>query len=219
VKHILAPGCALLLYKPDLVRKLHKSLEPVCGATELLLTCCRHTPRIPEGTRVINICPGCDRRYRENYADPSTISLWVLLAQTDKFTFPDYGSEKMTIIDACPTRDQDVIHRSIRTLAERMNISIIEPANTKRESTCCGDIFYGSMPTERVIGQMKAKAREMPVEDILVYCVSCSEAMFVGGRRPRYLVDLLFAEETIRHAVDPDRWHEEIDAFVESHKE
>jgi hypothetical protein len=104
-------------------------------------------------------------------------------------------------------------------LAERMNISIVEPANTKRDSTCCGDIFFGNMPTEQVIDRMKAKADEMPGDDILVYCVSCSEAMFIGGKRPRYLVDLLFAEETIPHAADPDRWHGELDEFIESHRD
>jgi hypothetical protein len=132
--------------------------------------------------------------------------LWELLLETDAFAFPDYGSQEMTIIDACPTRDQDRIHRSVRALAERMNISIVEPANTKRDGTCCGDIFFGNMPTEQVIGQMRAKADEMPVDDILVYCVSCSEAMFIGGKRPRYLVDLLFAG-TPSLAVDPDLWH------------
>ncbi len=219
MKYTLAPGCALWLYKPGLIQKLHKSLVSQFGPMELLLTCCRHTPEIALGSRVVNVCPGCDRRYRENYAIPSTISLWELLLEAETFEFPDYGARKMTIIDACPTRDQDRIHRSVRALAEKMNISIVEPANTKKESTCCGDIFFGNMPTEQVIGQMKAKADEMPVDDILVYCVSCSEAMFVGGRRPRYLVDLLFAEDTVPHAEDPDCWHKELDEFIENHRD
>ena len=218
MNHVLAPGCALWLYKPHLVGRLRDALVPAVGPVDLLLTCCRHTPQTAPDSRVINICPGCDRRYRENYANPSTVSLWELLLETDTFAFPDYGSEEMTIIDACPTRDQDRIHSSVRALAERMNISIVEPANTKRESTCCGDISFGNMPTEQVIDQMRAKADEMPVDDILVYCVSCSEAMFIGGRRPRYLVDLLFAEDTVPHAVDPDQWHKELDEFIDNHK-
>jgi len=219
MKHVFTPGCALCLYKPHLVDRLLGLLTSNLGAVELLLTCCRHTPSIGPGSRVINICPGCDRRYRENYAQPSTISLWELMLEIDSFTFPDYKSQKMTIIDACPTRDQDRIHRSVRALTERMNISIVEPANTRRESTCCGDIFYGNLSTEQVMEQMKAKAAEMPIDDILVYCVSCSEAMFIGGKRPRYLVDLLFGEETIRHTNDPDEWHKEIDEFIENHKD
>jgi len=125
----------------------------------------------------------------------------------------------MTIIDACPTRDQDRIHNSVRALAEKMNISIVEPAKTKRNSTCCGDTFFGVLPTEQVVIQMKAKANEMPVENILVYCVSCSKSMFIGGKRPRYLIDLLFAEETVPKTYDPDLWHGELDEFIEDHKE
>jgi Fe-S oxidoreductase len=218
MKYIFAPGCALLLYKPHLIEKLHEFLNFKYGAMEILLTCCRHTPQIAPDMHVINVCPGCDRRYRENYTNPATISLWEVLLEIDAFVFPDYKSQKMTIIDACPTRDQDRIHRSVRALAERMNISIIEPARTKRESTCCGDIFFGNLPTEQVINQMKAKANEMPVDDILVYCVSCTKSMFIGGKRPRYLIDLLFAEDTVPQTYDPDQWHKELDEFIENHK-
>lgn len=218
MKYLFAPGCALLLYKPHLIEKLHEFLNVQYGVMEQLLTCCRHTPQIPPNTQVINICPGCDRRYRENYVHPLTTSLWELLSRNDAFAFPDYKSQKMTIIDACPTRGQDRIHRAVRVLAKRMNISIVEPARTKRKSTCCGDIFFGKLPTEQVINQMKAKANEMPVDDILVYCVSCSKAMFVGGKRPRYLIDLLFAEDTVPQTYDPDQWHHTLDEFIENHK-
>jgi len=208
-----------MLYKPHLIEKIYKYLTSHNGAMALLLTCCRHTPQIAPGITVINICPGCDRRYRENYDNPLSISFWEVLLEGDSFVFPDYKSQQMTIIDACPTRDQDRIHNSVRALAEKMNISIVEPAKTKRNSTCCGDTFFGVLPTEQVVIQMKAKANEMPVENILVYCVSCSKSMFIGGKRPRYLIDLLFAEETVPKTYDPDLWHGELDEFIEDHKE
>lgn len=217
-KYLFAPGCALILYKPHLAGKIHKYLNRFYGDVELLLTCCRHTPRIPPGTQVINICPGCDRRYRENYIRPSTISLWELLLESDSFVFPDYKSQQMTILDACPTRDQDRVHNAVRALTEKMNISVVEPTKTKRKSTCCGDTFFGTLPTEQVIGKMKAKAEEMPEEDIIVYCVSCAKSMFIGEKRPKYLVDLLFAENTVPKTYDPDQWHKELDEFIETHK-
>lgn len=218
MKYLFAPGCALILYKPHLVETIQKFLNIHYGVMELLLTCCRHTPQIAPNTQVINVCPGCDRRYRENYDKPSTISLWELLLESDSFVFPNYKSQQMTILDACPTRDQDRIHNAVRTLADKLNISVVEPAKTKRKSTCCGDTFFGQLPTEQVISNMKAKAIEMPVEDIIVYCVSCSKSMFIGGKRPRYLVDLLFAEDTIPKTYDPDQWHKELDDFIENHK-
>jgi hypothetical protein len=64
---------------------------------------------------------------------------------------------------------------------------------------------------------MKKKATQMPVEEVLVYCVSCAKSMFIGGKRPRYLIDLLFNERTIPKTIDLDKWHQELDAFIESH--
>ena len=141
MKYLFAPGCALVLYKPQMVEKLHNFLDLHFGQMELLLTCCRHTPHIAANIQVINICPGCDRRYRENYNNPSTISLWEVLSESEAFDFPDYRSQKMTIIDACPTRNQDRIHNAVRAVADKMNISVVEPAKTKRKGTCCGDTF------------------------------------------------------------------------------
>ncbi len=57
----------------------------------------------------------------------------------------------------------------------------------------------------------------MPAEDVVVYCVSCAKAMFIGGKRPRYLVDLLFGEETVPGTLDLDAWHAEIDEFTRNH--
>ena len=217
MSYLFAPGCALLIDNPDLAKTAHRVLESIHGEMERLLTCCRHTPPIPSGTTVINVCPGCDRRYRLDYAEPSTVSLWEILATSDSFPFPNYDGITMTIIDACPTRDQDRIHDAMRTLASRMNIDLIEPERTRRNSTCCGDSFYGALPTGKVVEQIQRKASEMPADDIIVYCVSCVKAMLVGGRRPRYMLDLLFGQATTPGVFEPDSWHSELDAFIEAH--
>ena len=106
-------------------------------------------------------------------------------------------------------------HRAI--VAGRMNIVVVEPAATRERSTCCGDTFYGELATEDVLERMRARASTMPVDDVIVYCVSCAKSMFNGGRRPRYMLDLVFGEETVRGTCDPDAWHSELDAFIEAH--
>jgi len=120
-------------------------------------------------------------------------------------------------IDACPTRDQDRIHNAIRTLADKMNINIIEPESTKTKSICCGDSFYGEIPVEKVELQMKKRASQMPVEDVIVYCISCTKAIFIGGKKPHYMVDLLFGEETIPKTLDLDLWHTQLDEYIAAH--
>jgi len=41
--------------------------------------------------------------------------------------------------------------------------------------------------------------------------------MYIGGKKPRYLVDLLFGEETVIGTFEPDEWHKELDKFIKEH--
>jgi hypothetical protein len=220
MKRLFAPGCALMLYKPHLAERLHGLLNKNLGHMDLLLTCCKNQPKLESGIEVINICPGCDRRYRQNYTDSTTVSLWEILAaaeSSDFFDFPDYHGEKMSIIDACPTRDQERVHKAIRILLKKMNISLIEPKMTGIHSTCCGDTFFGQIPLDKVKKQMVKRAGEMPVDDVAVYCVSCAKSMFIGGKNPHYMIDLLFKETTVPKTFEPDLWHKELDEYIEKH--
>ncbi len=217
MKNVFAPGCALYLYKPDLAEKMFHMLRKAFVGLEEHTTCCRHQPNLSADTRVINVCAGCDKRYRELYEGVSTISFWELLAESDDFQFPDYAGKQLAILDACPTRDQVRVHKAIRTLLERMNIELKEPERTGTKSTCCGDSFYGVLPVAQVKEQMNKRAAEMPVDDVVVYCVSCIKAMHIGGKRPRYLVDLLFKERTEPGVVEPEEWHGMLDEFIATH--
>lgn len=217
MKTVFAPGCALMIYKPLLSTKVLEFLNEDLGNIEEHLTCCRHQPNLEAGTRIINTCAGCDRRYRTLYEGVTTISLWEVLAESDTFPFPDYKGQEMAILDACPTRDQDRIHLAIRRLMAKMNIQVLEPEKTRTKGTCCGDSFYGVLPVEQVKDQMKQRAGEMPAENVAVYCVSCCKAMHIGGKKPRYLVDLLFNEETSPGTYEPEAWHAELNAFIACH--
>jgi Fe-S oxidoreductase len=216
-KLVFAPGCALMLYKPELAAKIHRLLIDNFGEMDMLLTCCQHNPLLEAGSKIINICPGCDKRFRNDYSEISTISLWEILNVRNYFIFPDYKGLRMSIIDACPTRDQDRIHDSIRSLLLKMNISLIEPAKTRKNSTCCGDGSYGEIPADEVKKLMIQKASEMPVDDVVVYCVSCIKSVYNGGKNPQYLIDLLFAEETVPKTYDSDEWHKELRAYIDEH--
>lgn len=206
-----------MLYKPELAERASRFLAENLGISEEWHICCRKDPQFDNKTEVINVCPGCDKRFRNDYRNSSTISLWEILARTDFFPFPNYRGRIMSIIDACPTRDQTRVHDAVRTLLEKMNIALIEPKNTRTHGTCCGDTFWGEIPTDQVKEQMRKRTAEMPVADVVVYCVSCSKSVFIGGKTPRYLIDLLFGEDTVSKTVEPDEWHRELDAYIEAH--
>jgi len=217
MKRIFAPGCALILYKPELVKKLHNILNEHLGEMDILQLCCKNHPELIPGTEVINVCPGCNKRYKQNYEDATTISLWEVLAESEFFPFPDYNRQEMSIIDACPTRKEICVHKAIRSLLKKMNIRLIEPTKTGTNGTCCGDSFYGTISIEKVKTQMKKRASEMPIDDVVVYCVSCSKSVYIGGKKPHYMVDLLFDEKTITKTYEPDEWHKKLDEYIASH--
>jgi Fe-S oxidoreductase len=216
MNQVFAPGCALMLYKPELADRLLEFLNRDTTVPRHDI-CCRHEPNLPTGTQVINVCAGCDRRFRELYEGISTVSLWEVLAESPSFAFPDFGGLEMSILDACPTRTEARVHDAVRALLARMNIKIIEPKNTRANGTCCGDSFYSVLPVEKVKKQMAKRAGEMPREFVAVYCVSCVKAMHIGGKRPRYLVDLLFGEETEIGTFEPDAWHGELNEYIDGH--
>lgn len=217
MKQVYAPGCALNIYKPELAKKILEFLNKNYGNIPEHMICCRHEPNLEKGTRVINTCPGCDRRYRELYDGISTISLWEILAKNETFPFPDYHGIEISIHDACPTRTEERVHTAIRELLKRMNIKVVESKNTRTDSICCGDSFYGTLPVEAVKEKMKKRANEMPCDDVVVYCVSCIKSIYIGGKKPRYIVDLLFGEETKPGTFEPDEWHDELQKFIDKH--
>ena len=217
MQYVYAPGCALTIYKPQLSEKVHQILSQNLGEMPRLDTCCRNHPTLPTGTCIINTCPGCDRRYRTYYNESTTKSLWEIIAEGDWFTYPNYDGRKMSIQDACPTRSQPRVHIAVRALLERMNIKVVEPKRTGTGTICCGDALYPSRPLAEVEEAMRRRAADMPEDEVVVYCVSCIKAIAIGGRRPKYMVDLLFGEETEPQVTETVEWHKQIDEYVDAH--
>lgn len=214
---VFAPGCALMIERPRLAARLAAYLRAHHGAASEHHLCCRHEPGLPPGTRIINVCPGCDRRFRELYPGLSTVSVWEILASDAAFPLPDHGGAEMAVLDACPTRSETRVHDAVRALLTRMNVRIAEPKATRTRAVCCGDSLYGVVPTAEVEAQMRKRAGEMPAAEVAVYCVSCVKAMRLGGKSPRHLVDLLFGEPTEPGVTNPDAWHAKLQQYIDRH--
>jgi len=214
------PGCALSIYKPEMEHKLFKFLNENYAPLEMHNICCRHDPKIVKGSlpaRIINVCAGCDRRFRSLYDGVSTVSLWEILNNLNGFPYPDYKSAVMSIQDPCPIREKPEVHDAVRSLLRKMNINVIENSLHGTRSVCCGDDFYPSLPVEEVNEKMKQRAATMPCDNVCVYCVSCIKSMHIGGKTPRYLVDLLMGEATDPQTYDTVEWHNQLQAYIDTH--
>jgi len=211
------PGCALSIYKPETEHKLIKFLNENYAGLEMHNICCQHEPKLPAGSKIINVCAGCDKRFGGMYEGVSTISLWEILDDIDRFPYPDYKGAEMTVHDPCPIREKPAVHKAVRSLLKKMNITIVEAKFHGTRSVCCGDSFYPVLAAEEVHERMKKRAETMPREDVCVYCVSCIKSMHIGGKKPRYLVDLLMNEATEPGVYDTAKWHEMLKEYIEAH--
>ncbi len=209
------PGCALSIYKPEIENRILKFLNQNYGEVALHKICCRHEPGLEAESLIINVCAGCDRRFRSLYNGISTISLWEVLDGLDAFLYPDYEGFKMSVHDPCPVRERPQIHQGVRNLLKKMNIDVVETKLNGIHSKCCGDDFYLKLPMEKLHQKMKERADAMPCQDVCVYCVSCVKSMYIGGKTPRHLIDLLMGESTEPQIYDTVKWHQQLQEYID----
>ena len=98
-----------------------------------------------------------------------------------------------------------------------MNIKIVEAEHHGIHSICCGDNLYPTLPIKEVNEWMKNRAQSMPCNDVCVYCVSCIKSMYIGGKKPRYILDLLFKEDTQPQVYDTVEWHKQLQEYIDKH--
>ncbi|WP_042276432.1 (Fe-S)-binding protein [[Clostridium] dakarense] len=211
------PGCGLSIYKPEMENKILKFLNENYGEVALHKICCYHDPQLETGSLIINVCAGCDRRFRSLYEGISTISIWEIIDGLDEFKYPDYKGLKVSVQDACPVREKPQVHQAVRNLLKKMNIDVAETKFHGTRSICCGDNFYPNLPVEKVNEKMKERASSMPCDDVCVYCISCIKSMHIGGKNPRHLMDLLMGETTDTQIYDTVKWHKQLQDYIDNH--
>jgi Fe-S oxidoreductase len=211
------PGCALSIYKPEMEDKILKFLNENYGEVALHKICCHHDPQLEAGSLIINVCAGCDRRFRSLYEGISTISIWEIIDGLDTFLYPDYNGLKMSVHDACPVRGKPQVHQAVRNLLKKMNIDVVETEFYGTHSICCGDDYYPKVPLNQIHKKMKERADSMPCNEVCVYCISCIKSMHIGGKAPRHLMDLLMGETTEPQIYDTVQWHEQLQDYINQH--
>ena len=137
------PGCALNLYRPENAERIFAYLQANFPKVRMHDICCLHNPQLPAGSVIVNICAGCDQRFRSLYDGISTVSLWELIDEVGNFPFPDYHGMNVSIHDPCPVRDKPAVHMAVRSLLHKMNITIVEAERAGTASIYSDRLFPG----------------------------------------------------------------------------
>lgn len=106
----------------------------------------------------------------------------------------------------------------MHTVLDRMNVKVVEVSRSRERSRCCGGIYYtNGAPMDKVYEKCRERCHDFACEDIVCYCLSCTKFLFAGGKRPRYLVDLLSGEPTTMDVADIVAWKGMVRAFRDAH--
>lgn len=214
---MFTPGCALLMYKPHLADKAEAYLTGRGYQVRRSEICCYHNQHCPPGTQTVTICSGCARRFRREHQGIEPLPLWQIMAEDAGLRLPDYNGMKLSVHDACPSKEDEAVTAAIRKLLSRMNIEVVEAELNRDQAMCCGDSFYPGLREKEILEKMRLRAAQMPCEEVAVHCVSCIKAMTNGGKKARYLLDLIFEEKTVPGELSPARWHKDLQIFIAAH--
>lgn len=216
---IFFPGCGLLSYSPQIVDSTYNYLRDKIPGIGIYTKCCgkptnymgkedkfREYYSILEKEfkeknikRIITGCQNCFMTIRENSKNIEVVSLWEVLRDIgipqDKLGIGKDLQCKFTIHDPCPTRNEDIIHDSIRELIKELALEVEEMKYNRGKTLCCGAGGMVSI-TEGHIAEAhtKRRAQEAKTEYIVTYCQECVESMRRGGKKSYHILDVLFNE-------------------------
>ena len=210
------PGRALSIYKPESGQKIMDMLNTHFGTVQLHSMCCHHNPQLPYGSTIINNCAGCDVRFRSLYEGIQTISLWEVLDGIEIYHSGSYRTGRF-VQDPCGYRPKPQVHAAFRSMLQKMNVEIIDSKYSGTKSICCGYHSYPQLPIEKTAVLQKGRAAQLPCQDVAVFCVVCTETMIIGGKNPRYVVDLVLNEETEPQETRIDVFQAIVSQYREAH--
>lgn len=214
-------GCQLAASRGEQVRIVYRHLlDHMSGGTGIWLGCCgapaawagrdqlladvaAATIRTWEELgrpEIIAACSSCLSIFRTATPEIPTRSLWEVLEHEAPPPEPvEHIQLRLAVNDPCTARHDEAWLRSVRRLAVRQGVELVEPRMTRDTSSCCG---YGGLvwnANPEVADAMAMHRTEELAEEPLSSCIMCRDRLVAVGRPGRHLLDVLWPES----AVDP----------------
>lgn len=209
-------GCSLDFHNKQIQEKLLATLANCGYDLTMHNICCHQPPQLEVGSKLFHLSIRCANRSVDLHKNITTQSFWEFVDSIENFPFPDYQGMKMSIHDPCPAKKYPGLQQAVRSLLKKMNIEIVETKHHGSNSLCCGNSLYNKIPMEKFIEYMKIRANSMPCQEVAVYCVACIKPISVGGRTPKYILDLMLNEPTTVSELSFEEWGKNLSAHRET---
>ena len=211
---ILFPSCKIKEKYPRESERLREYLTEHFGVE--VTGCCKpNRVKLTPDDRAIVMCNNCAAIIEESSAVGAEIYVWELIDGEEKFSFPDYNGERVTIQDCWAANDRHKVQRTVRSLLKKMNLDIVElPENfdaTKFHGEVllqpCAPLNAKLAPRRYAGGNSPAftpldeaarlkslceHAERITTYKVVCYCKPCAEGITKGGKEGVHILELLF---------------------------
>lgn len=214
--YVFFPGCQLSASYPEHVIKTYEYLtKRLQGGVGLYLSCCgapadwagqkelfhSNMDKIKNNLEkmgnpvIIAACSTCFNNFKHELKDIKIKSLWEVMVEEGIPEEAVKGNGKTLMVhDACTTREESIIHESIRKIAEELDYNIEEPYFTKGTTKCCGyggNLYFSNRKFSREVSKDRIEDSD---NDFLVYCAMCRDLFVLSGKKSYHALDLLFGQ-------------------------
>jgi NADPH-dependent glutamate synthase beta subunit-like oxidoreductase len=212
------PGCQLSGSAPEQVKDVYALLRgKLTGGVGLMLRCCgapadwsgrvdlfRETLRdftdqwrAMGSPQLILACSTCYEVFKTHLPEASILSLWEVI---DRLGLPEPSGaavpQVVAVHDACTTRHEKHIHKSVRSILQRLGIKVEELSLSSDRTECCGygGLMFFANP-EVADRAIRRRIEQSPV-DYVAYCAMCRDYLASRGKRTLHVLDLILGVST-----------------------
>lgn len=212
-KYLFFPGCQISGVYPETVKEVYRYLASKEDCA-LLSACCgapaewgadeslhlesldflRHSWEELEHPTLIFACMNCMKEFQKYLPEIPGISIYDYLNENLQ-EFP-VCHDTVSVFDPCSSRDYSNVHESVRSLAQKIGLSL-EPLPEERDKAqCCswgGQIEIANPAFSDYVAQRRISEGNQPY---LIYCANCHEEFSRRRKENAHILSLLFSGET-----------------------
>ncbi|MBR4163921.1 MAG: hypothetical protein IKR11_10390 [Solobacterium sp.] len=206
------PGCDFNRNHPEEGRMIKEFI--LSGNVKLGQCCRKEIDYLKKGDTLITNCTLCDMMFAERCPDIQVISTYEYLLNEERFVWPDYEGEAITLQDCWRARNNPSIQEAVRKCLTNMNMHVVEMDENRNNSRYCG-VWLNNPPAEDCVRlapntfydleknyrkllsaeeqktKMEAWVSQYTTERTAVYCNGCEKGIRLGGGNPVHMIELL----------------------------
>ncbi len=203
------PSCNFTAASPEAAKRIRSYLSermPVAG-------CCRTDKTVYPGDAVaVYFCQACRETLETKAAPMACENLFVYLNRDDAFPWPDYTGLTAHVQDCWRDREHPEIFDAVRSVLQKMNITVVELEEKRDHSVFCGNLHFEpkkpenrrlmaqypglpiyEMPEEVQAALMREQVEKYTCPLVVCYCNRCVKGVTAGGGKAVHLLELATA--------------------------